>query len=265
MNNMIPITYNNDRPTVSGRALHDALEVQTPYNKWFPRMCEYGFTAGSDFQEVSDKIVQNPQGGRPATDHQLTIDMAKQICMLQRNDKGAEFRQYFIDVENQWNSPEAVVARALQFVNKQLEGMKAQNKQLETRNGELLELNAAQNQQLAEMRPKAGYYDVVLSCKDSVSATVIAKDYGWSAKKLNAFLHEKKVQYKQGRTWVLYQKYAEQGYTATKTPTYLGSDGEQHATIHTYWTQKGRLFIYDLMKKAGHLPLLEQKNNEEEA
>lgn len=114
------------------------------------------------------------------------------------------------------------------------------------------------------MRPKAGYYDVVLNCKDVVSVTVIAKDFGWSAKKLNEFLHEQKVQFKQGKTWVLYQKHAEQGYTATKTQPYLGKDGEQHSSVHTYWTQKGRLFIYELMKAAGHLPLVEQTSSEAE-
>ena len=85
MNNLAIFSPENDIPTVSGRLLHERLEVATPYHKWFPRMCEYGFNEGIDFTEVSDKIVHNPEGGRPATDHLLTIDMAKEICILQRN------------------------------------------------------------------------------------------------------------------------------------------------------------------------------------
>lgn len=92
---------------------------------------------------------------------------------------------------------------------------------------------AVQNQQIAEMRPKASYYDVVLNCKDLVSISVIAKDYGWSAKRMNDYLHEKGVQYRQGKIWLLYQKYAERGYTNTKTHSYPGSDGELHTSVHT--------------------------------
>lgn len=123
---------------------------------------------------------------------------------------------------------------------------------------QLKETVAVQNQQITEMTPKAGYYDVVLSCKDVISTTEIAKDYGWSAKKMNAYLHEKKIQFKQGKIWLLYQKYAEQGLTSTKTSVYNGRDGLSHSNIHTYWTQKGRLFIYGLLKKDGVLPIMER-------
>ena len=122
----------------------------------------------------------------------------------------------------------------------------------------LKETVAVQNQQITEMTPKAGYYDVVLNCKDVISTTEIAKDYGWSAKKMNAYLHEKKIQFKQGKIWLLYQKYAEQGLTSTKTSVYNGRDGLSHSNIHTYWTQKGRLFIYELLKKDGVLPIMER-------
>ena len=123
----------------------------------------------------------------------------------------------------------------------------------------LKETVAVQNQQIAEMTPKAGYYDVVLNCKDVISTTEIAKDYGWSAKKMNAYLHEKKIQFKQGKIWLLYQKYSEQGLTSTKTSVYNGRDGLSHSNIHTYWTQKGRLFIYELLKKDGILPIMERR------
>lgn len=123
----------------------------------------------------------------------------------------------------------------------------------------LKETVAVQNQQITEMTPKAGYYDVVLNCKDVISTTEIAKDYGWSAKKMNSYLHEKKIQFKQGKIWLPYQKYAEQGLTSTKTSVYNGRDGLSHSNIHTYWTQKGKLFIYELLKKDGILPTMERK------
>ena len=118
---------------------------------------------------------------------------------------------------------------------------------------------SVQSQQINELQPKASYYDVVLNCKDLLSIGKIAKDFGKSAVWLNKWLHEQNVQYKQGDIWLLYQKYAEQGYTSTKTQTYNGSDGTIHSKVHTYWTQKGRLFIYDLLKRNGILPLIEQK------
>ena len=121
--------------------------------------------------------------------------------------------------------------------------------------------NAVQKQQLIEMQPKASYYDVVLNSPDLVSITEISKDYGWSAQKMNEYLHRQGVQFKQGgRIWILYQKYAEKGYTSTKTHTYPATDGSIHTKIHTYWTQKGRLFIYDLLKADGILPLFEQED-----
>lgn len=120
---------------------------------------------------------------------------------------------------------------------------------------------AVQTQQISELKPKASYYDVVLNAKDLLSTSKIAKDYGKSAVWLNKWLHEQGIQYKQGDIWLLYQKYAEQGYTSTKTQTFSGNDGEIHTKVHTYWTQKGRLFIYDLLKASGILPLIEQEES----
>lgn len=249
MDELIRINYDREHPTVNGRDLHDALKIGTPYDKWFPRMCDYGFVEGKDFST----FLSESTGGRPATNHQLTIDMAKQLCMIQRTDIGRKFRQYFIKVEEAWNSPEAVMARALQFANHQLEVIKQQNL-------ELIDTVAVQNQQISEMKPKASYYDVVLNCKDLLSMRAIAKDYGKSAQWMNNLLHELGIQFKQSDIWLLYQRYADKGYTSTKTHNYLGNDGEYHSRVHTYWTQKGRLFIYELMKQNGVYPLIEQED-----
>ena len=118
---------------------------------------------------------------------------------------------------------------------------------------------AMKNQMIAELNPKASYYDVILQTKDTVAITTIAKDYGKSAKWLNNYLNEKGIQFKQGKVWLLYQKYAENGYTASKTHTFEDNNGIVHSKILTHWTQKGRLFIYDLLKKEGILPLIERE------
>ena len=136
------------------------------------------------------------------------------------------------------------------------------NHQLQITKGEntkLLDENTEQAEKIKNMLPKASYYDYVLSAEGLMPISTIAKDYGKSGVWLNRYLHQNGVQYKQGQNWLLYQKYAEKGYTSTKTQTFNGVDGQQHTKVHTYWTQKGRLFIYDLLKANGLLPLIEQE------
>lgn len=244
MNELISVNYNSNQPTVLGRDLHKALEVGTRYNDWFARMCEYGFAEGTDYYSILSNRSDG-KAGKPKSDHQLTIAMAKEICMLQRSEKGREFRQYFIQIEEQWNTPEAVMSRALRFANQKLEEIRNSNARLAA--------------EIEEMKPKANYCDVVLNCKDLIKVTTIAKDYGQSAIWLNEKLRELGVQFRQGELWVLYQKYAEKGYACTKTSTYINNDGTTHSKSHTYWTQKGRQFIYDLLKAQGILPVTEQK------
>lgn len=144
MNELIKINYESDRPTVLARDLHEFLEVKTAYKDWFPRMCEYGFAEGEDYCSfLSDRSDGLP--GKPRQDAQLTIDMAKEICMLQRNEKGKQARQYFLQLEREWNSPEAVMSRALRMAEKRLERFKA--------------INASLSVQNAIMQPKAEYFD----------------------------------------------------------------------------------------------------------
>ena len=119
-----------------------------------------------------------------------------------------------------------------------------------------LELTAAvQKQQIAELKPKASYYDLILQNRNTVPVTQIAKDYGMSGRKFNDLLHDLGIQYKFRKTWLLYQHYADLGYTQSKT---FAIDAEK-SVMHTYWTQKGRLFLYDLLKGEGILPLIEQE------
>lgn len=178
MNEIIKINYdNNEQPTVTGRELHEALQIETPYKKWFDRMCEYGFSEGKDFWT----ILSESTGGRPSTDHQLTIPMAKEICMIQRSEIGRQIRRYFISVEEQWNSPDAVISRALQMANRKLELIKSENVKLLT--------------QIEENKPKVIFADAVSVSKSSILVGDLAKiikqnGFDIGQKRLFAWLRE---------------------------------------------------------------------------
>ncbi|MCM1334170.1 MAG: antA/AntB antirepressor family protein [Bacteroides sp.] len=125
--NPIHINYEGEFPTVSGRELHAALEIKTAYKDWFPRMCEYGFTEGADYNPLIFERVElegKREVTRTITDHSLTIPMAKELCMLQRNEKGKMFRRYFIKVEEFWNSPEMIMGRAMEIAQSRVNEMK---------------------------------------------------------------------------------------------------------------------------------------------
>ena len=146
------------------------------------------------------------------------------------------------------------MARALQIADQKIEHITGQNNQL-------LETTAVQAKQIEVMTPKADYCDMVLQSEGLMPITTIAKDYGKSAKWLNKWLHEHGIQYKMGQIWLLYQKYADRGYMKSKTHTVYDSNGEPTAKVHSYWTQQGRIFIYQQLKKEGILPLIEQDDS----
>lgn len=145
------------------------------------------------------------------------------------------------------------IERAKRWIEEQAEKKVLESK-IEAKDQQI----AVQNQQIAELQPKASYYDIVLNAPNLVATSVIAKDYGWSAQRLNEFLHKSRIQYKQGKIWLLYQQYAELGLTSTKTHAHPAPDGTLHTSIFTYWTPRGRLFIYDLLKQNDILPIIER-------
>lgn len=190
MTELIKVNYDNaDRPTVSGRELWEALEVETPYTQWFKRMSEYGFSENVDFALVSQKCeTNNPKNPYTTkTDHQLTIPMAKELCMLQRTDKGKQMRQYFIAVEEQWNSPDAIMARALQLSNAKLKEMQITVSTLTVEN--------------QIMKPKAEYFDELVDRNLLTGIRETAGELGVKQNQFVAFLLEKKYMYrdKKGR------------------------------------------------------------------
>lgn len=194
MNELIKINYESDRPTVLARDLYDFLEVKTAYKDWFPRMCEYGFTEGEDFCS----FLSESTGGRPATDAQLTIDMAKEICMLQRNEKGKQARQYFLQLEKEWNSPEAVMARALRMAQEKLERVKAINSNLTVQN--------------AIMQPKAEYFDGLCDRESLTGIRETAKLLGIKQNDFVKWLIARKYIYRDKRGRLMpYAEYVDSG------------------------------------------------------
>lgn len=127
-------------------------------------------------------------------------------------------------------------------------------KLLEQKNSEQAKLISSQADTISVLEPKASYCDMVLKAKNPITVTQIAKDYGMSAVSFNKLLKDLKIQYRSGDCWVLYQKYVNNGYTKSST----FSLDNQSSVIHTYWTQKGRLFLYDVLKKNGTLPAVEK-------
>ncbi|HFI0293647.1 TPA: phage antirepressor KilAC domain-containing protein [Streptococcus suis] len=126
MNEIINVNLNdNQEPVVSGRQLHEALEVKTPYSMWFDRMVEYGFTENQDFL-LNNFVKQTGRGGHNKVDHIIKLDMAKEIAMIQRSDRGKQVRQYFIQIEKDFNSPEKIMARALLLADKKIHQLEAQ-------------------------------------------------------------------------------------------------------------------------------------------
>lgn len=157
MNELIKVNYENDRPTVLARDLHNFLKVKTAFKDWFPRMCEYGFSKGTDFCS----FLSESTGGRPAQDAQLTIEMAKEICMLQRNERGKQARQYFIQLEKDWNSPELVMARALKMANNKIGSLEERTLHLE--------------QKIEQDKPKVLFADAVTTSQNTILIGELAK------------------------------------------------------------------------------------------
>ena len=155
------------------------------------------------------------------------------------------------------DNPDLLIAAATKLKEERVARLEAEKK---VKN--LTLINAQQNQMIGELQPKATYYDLILQNNSLLAISVIAKDYGMSGTSLNKKLHEFGVQYKLGEQWLLYAKYHDKGYTSSKTQNYSRTDGSQGSKLHTYWTQKGRLFIYELLKQNDILPLIERVENE---
>lgn len=244
MNELINITLNeNHEPVISARQLHTALGVTDRFSRWFERMLAYGFEENSDY--VGCEIFHD-LARKKVKDYIIKLDMAKEIAMLQRNEKSKEVRKYFIQVEKDFNSPEKIMARALLMADKKIKLLENENENL------LIELE--------EANKNADYLDLILQTKDSLTITQIAQDYGMSARKMNQLLKQERIQRIVNGQWVLYAKYLGKGYVSSRTFDYVGKDGKTHSNISTVWTQLGRRFLYEKLKAIDVLPIIEQED-----
>ena len=214
-NELIKIDYtNSDRPTVLGRDLHAMLEIETRYNDWFPRMCEYGFEEGKDYCSFLSKT---PEGGRPKQEHQLTIAMAKELCMLQRTEKGKQCRQYLIAIEEAWNTPEQLMARALRVADETIKSLTAE---------------------LESAAPKVQYFDTLVDRNLLTNFRDTAKELHVAPKAFINFLLEKGYIYRDNKSRLRpYQAHAEKGLFEVKE---FASEFNNKAGIQTLVTPKGR-------------------------
>lgn len=222
MDELIKINYDNDQPTVSARELHEFLEVETPFNKWFPRMCEYGFEEGESYRTfLSNRSDGLP--GKPKHDAEITIDMAKELCMLQRNERGKQARRYFLQLERDWNSPEKVMARALQIAKTKINTLTV----------EISELTVQNN----IMQPKAGYFDELVDRNLLTNFRETAKQLGVKQNEFIKFLLDKKYIYRDQRGKTMPYAKKNDGLFEVKECT---NDKTKWAGTQTLITPKGR-------------------------
>lgn len=243
MKDLINIQIESDRQLVSARELHKGLGLTTRFSKWVDQNFD-GFEEGQDFTSVTAVTVVANGARKPIQDYLLTLDMAKELCMMSKTEKGKEVRKYFIQVEKNWNSPDMVMHRALEISNSRVKELESKNKTLAL--------------QLEETTKKASYLDLILGTPDVMATTQIAADYGYSAKEFNKLLHKVGIQHKVHDQWILYKAYMGKGYVTTKVFIFKDSKGRDRSKPATYWTQKGRKLIYDVLKDEDILPLIER-------
>ena len=239
MNDIIKVNYDNaDCPTVSGRELHEALGIKTAYKDWFPRMCEYGFTEGKDFNLLKFERVQNEgerEVTREITDHIISLDMAKELCMIQRSEIGKRFREYFIEIEKAWNDPVLIMSRAYEAQKAIADRLNEQVLNLETK--------------LEADKPKVLFADAVETSHTSILVGDLAKlikqngvDIG--QRRLFDWLRENGYLIKSGNSKNMpTQKSMDMKLFEVKERTINNPDGSVRITKTTKVTGKGQTYF----------------------
>lgn len=254
MNELLKINYEAEQPTVSARDLHEALEVKSNFTTWFNRMCEYGFREKIDFKTCFPKMESESHGGQNMIDHEISIDMAKQICMIQRSEKGKQYRQYFIDLEKAWNTPEQVMARALKLADKTIDTLKEENKKL-------IEDNE-------RMKPKVIFADAVRASSSSILIGDLAKllrqngvDIG--AKRLFEYLRNHGYLIKRkGSDWNMpTQKSMNMGLFEIKESTHIDGNGCNIVTRTPKATGRGQIYFVNKFLKEAAMSEKQKENN----
>lgn len=240
MQDLIKINYESEQPTVSARELYEGLKIKSNFTTWFDRMCEYGFTE-LDFKKCFPNLESGCNGGQNMVDYEISIDMAKQICMIQRTDKGKQYRQYFIDLEKAWNTPEQVMARALKIANNEIEKLKSDNRVL--------------IEDAERMKPKEIFADAVAASASSILIGDLAKlicqnGHKIGQKRLLEWMRETGYLIKSGSSRNMpTQRAMEQKLFEVKESSIANPDGSVRVTRTTKVTGKGQ--IYFINKFAG--------------
>lgn len=232
MNELLKVNYDNDRITLSARELHKFLGVTERFGNWFERMNQYGFQESIDYL---GRKVFNTQAHQELQDYEITLDMAKEIAMIQRSDKGKEVRQYFLELERRWNSPEAVMNRALEYSRKQVKAL------MEEKQG-LIEENK-------ELKPKALFADAVSASNESILIGQLAKlirqnGYEIGQNRLFEWMRENEYLIKKGERYNQpTQKSMGLGLFEVKERTITNPDGSTRITLTTKVTGKGQVYF----------------------
>lgn len=245
MEELIKVQVENDRQLVSARELHKGLGLKKKFTDWVKQNFK-GFEEGQDYTtSPKGHLVKSGNGTvRAYDDYLLTIDMAKELCMMSKTEKGKEVRKYFIEIERKWNDPQEVVKRGYAILQNENTQLKIENKNLSI--------------QLEESNKKADYLDIILGTPDALAISQIAADYGYGAVTFNKLLHKVGIQHRVNGQWILYRAYMGKNYVTTKPFVYKDHKGNDRTSLSTYWTQAGRKLIYDVLKDNDILPLIER-------
>lgn len=236
MKELIKIEMNdNQEPIVGGRELHEALGIETPYKKWFDRMCEYGFIENQDYCTVGQKCPIANGGYQEVINHAIKLDMAKEIAMIQRNEKGKEVRHYFIQVEKEYNSPERIMARALRVANEELKKLTVDVNKLQL--------------EIKEQKPKVIFADAVDTSRTSILIDDLAKliqqnGFNIGQNRLFEWLRDNNYLIKSGeRRNMPTQKSMELGLFEVKERSVINPNGSNRLTRTTKVTGKGQIYF----------------------
>lgn len=237
MNELIPINYDGEQPTVSARELHKSLEISKRFSAWFETNSQ-GFIENEDYTSVLTGTEVQNNGGvqiRELQDYSLSVDMAKHICLMSRTEKGKECRQYLIDLEKAWNTPEQVFARALKMADRTIAKLKDTNKSL--------------TEKIEADRPKTIFADAVSASHTSILIGDLAKlicqnGYQIGQKRLFQWMRDNGYLMVSGSSRNMpKQKYVEQGLFEIKESNVQNPDGSVRITRTTKVSGKGQLYF----------------------
>lgn len=235
---LLRINYESEQPTVSARELHEGLEISERFQSWFNRQLQYGFEENTDYVGCKEF---NTLARQELQDYKISIDMAKQICMIQRTEKGKQYRQYFIDLEKAWNTPEQVMARALKIANNEIDKLKADNKVLIA--------------DTERMKPKEIFADAVESSRTSILIGDMAKlicqnGHEIGQNRLFEWIRQNDYLIKSGGSKNMpTQKVMEQKLFEVKERTVVNPDGSVRITRTTLVTGKGQIHFINKFAK----------------